>query len=210
MKLRSAAVGIVLAVVVAPALMAQMAQPAPARQTRVELAPFVGYRFGGSLSNTVTRQSYGINEAMAYGGVLELTLSGQNRFWLLYSRQETEIDTLGSAGIPITIQYIQGGGARDMTATGSLRPFVAGSLGVGMASGEGPGSSDLTKFALGMSLGVRTPGPRLSLRGEARGYLTFVGDQAGVGTCGGGGCQIAFTSSAVFQGELAVGVGLKF
>jgi hypothetical protein len=68
----------------------------------------------------------------------------------------------------------------------------------------------LSKFALGMSLGVRTSHTRLSLRGEARGSLTFVGDQAGVGTCGGGGCQIAFTSSAVFQGEVAVGVGLKF
>ena len=185
-----------------------LATPAPAQ--KVELAPFVAYRLGGSLENSVTRVTYGIDEALAYGGVLEVALKNNNRFWLLYSRQESEIDTSATGSIPVIIQYIQGGGSRDMSNTGTLRPFVAGSLGIALASGEGAGSESLTKFALGMSLGVRTPGPRLSLRGEARGYLAFVGDQAAVGSCGGGGCQVAFSSGTLFQGELALGLGLRF
>lgn len=178
-----------------------------AAQSGVEIAPFVGYRVGGSLENSQTRATYGIKEALSYGASLEAGREA-SRIWLLYSRQETDIDTLG-ATVPITLQEFMVGGSRDMTAKGTARPFVVGSLGLTSASTNGGRS--ISKFALGAGLGLKTPpNSRLVLRGEVRGFATFVGDQAAVGSCGGAGCAIAFTSSVLFQGEFVLGAGIRF
>ncbi len=183
----------------------------PARaQHQIEIAPFAGYRFGGSLENTVTGDRYNLAADLAYGGVLEVRLSGVNRLTVLYSRQETEVDTLGG-GIPVTLQYIQVGGTRDMTRSGAARPFVTGALGVGIADAPGSAVGTQTKFGLSAILGVKTPSTaRVVVRAEARGYLTFVGEQAAAGTCGGGGCQIAFATGTLLQGEVALGLGFRF
>lgn len=178
-----------------------------AAQTGVEIAPFVGYRVGGSLENSQTRAKYGIKEALSYGAALEAGRDA-SRIWLLYSRQETDIDTIG-ATVPITVQEFMIGGVRDMTAKGTARPFVVGSLGLTSASTNGGRS--ISKFALGAGLGLKTPpNTRLVIRGEVRGYATFVGDQAAVGSCGGAGCAIAFSTSVLFQGEFVLGLGFRF
>jgi hypothetical protein len=183
----------------------------PARAQKLELAPFAGYRFGGSFENATTGASYGIQAAFAYGGTIEMALGGQNRLHVLYSRQETEFDTLGAATVPITVQYVQVGGTRDMTRRGTARPFVTGALGLGIASFPGSSAGTQTKFGMHGAIGVTTPrASRFVARAEFRGYLTFVGDQAVAGTCGGAGCNIAFASGALLQGEAAVGLGLRF
>jgi len=184
---------------------------APARAQNVEIAPFAGYRFGGSLQNSVTSDSYTIDAAFAYGGTLEIALSGQNRLSVLYSRQETQFDTLSANSVPLTLQYFQVGGTRDMTSRGAARPFVTGALGIGIASFPGTNVGTETKFGMHAAIGVTTPRTsRFVVRGEFRGYLTFVGDQAVAGSCGGQGCQIAFASGTLLQGEFAVGLGLRF
>ena len=178
---------------------------------KFELAPFAAYRVGGSLQNSQTGESYGIKEALSYGGVLEVALGPANRLWVLFSYQDTEIDTLGAGGIPMTLSYLQVGGSRDMVSRGTARPFVAGALGFAMANADGTRVESETKFALSAALGLKTPpNSRLTVRGEVRGYLAFVGDQEAAGICGGGGCNIAFSSGALFQGEFVLGLGLRF
>jgi opacity protein-like surface antigen len=191
-------------------VIAALAAGSPARAQQLEIAPFAAYRFGGSLENAVTADQYNLGAAFAYGGIVEVRLSGMNRLTVLYSRQETDADTLGGT-IPITLQYIQVGGTRDMTRTGAARPFVTGALGVGIADAPGTGVGTQTKFGLSAILGVKTPSTsRVVVRAEARGYLTFVGEQAAAGTCGGGGCQIAFATGTLLQGEVALGLGFRF
>lgn len=190
-------------------LAAVVARPALAQ--RLEIAPFAGYRFGGSLQNAANGDSYGIKAAFAYGGTVEMKLSGQTRLHILYSRQETEFDTLATTTVPITLQYIQIGGTRDMTHRGAARPFVTGALGLGIATLPGTSVASQTKFGMHAAVGVTTPSTsRLAARAEFRGYLTFVGDQAIAGSCGGAGCNIVFATSTLFQGEVAVGLGLRF
>lgn len=192
------------------ALLLAAAVARPALAQRLEITPFVGYRMGGSLENSVTQASYGFDAAVAYGGVLEAKLSGQTRLNVTYSWQETQVDTLGG-GVPITVQYIHVGGTRDMTSTGAARPFVTGALGLGIASAPNTAVGTQTKFGLSAALGVKTPSTsRIVVRAEARGYLTFVGEQAAAGTCGGSGCQIAFATGTLLQGEVALGLGFRF
>ena len=185
-------------------------RPAPAPTWRLELAPFAGFRFGGSLKNEVTNESFNIKESFAWGGTLEYARGRGNRLTVLYSRQETEIDTTGGT-VPMTVQYIQVGGTRDMRRQGTALPYVTGALGIALADAAGTRLKNETKFGLAGAVGLRTPGnSRLAIRGEARGYLTFVGSQNAAGTCGGGGCAIVFQSSVLFQGELALGLGFRF
>ena len=196
----------------APRARAQMFPPARAQAStfRVELAPFAGFCFGGSLKNSVTGDGYSIKEAFSYGGTLELALSHGNRLSVLYSRTETEIDTIGGS-VPMTLQYVHVGGTRDMRSQGQARPYVSGALGLALADAPGTGVDGDTKFGLSGGIGLRTPGAsRLAIRAEARGYATFVGDQNAAGTCGGSGCAIVFQSGVLLQGELALGLGFRF
>jgi hypothetical protein len=184
--------------------------PATASGYHAELAPFAAFRMGGSLKNSLNNASYTMQSSFAWGGSLDFVLGQGNRLTLLYSRQETEVDTVGGT-VPITLQYVHVGGTRDLRKQGTARPFVTGALGIALADAAGTRIDKSTKFGLSGSIGLRTPGDkRLAIRGEARGYLTFVGEQNTAGTCGGGGCAIVFQSGVLFQGELALGLGLRF
>jgi len=203
--------GALLAGTAALGLLMPRAATAQAQVRKVELAPFVAYRVGGSLINGLTGEHYGIKEALSYGGVLEVALKAGNRLWVLYSFQDTEIDTLGTEGVPMTLHYLQVGGSRDMTSRGTARPFVAGALGIALADADGTRVEGQTRFALSAALGLKTPpASRVVVRAEARAYLAFVGEGEAAGTCGGGGCAIAFSSGTLFQGEFALGLGFRF
>jgi len=184
--------------------------PATASGYHAELAPFAAFRFGGSLKNSLNNASYNLQESFAWGGSLDFVLGRGNRLTVLYSRQETQVDTSGGT-VPITLQYVHVGGTRDLRSQGVARPFITGALGIALADAAGTRIDNTTKFGLSGSIGLRTPGDkRLAIRGEARGYLTFVGQQNTAGTCGGGGCAIVFQTGTLFQGELALGLGFRF
>jgi hypothetical protein len=50
----------------------------------------------------------------------------------------------------------------------------------------------------------------VALHAEIRGFLGFIGETAVKGTCGGGGCAIAFQGTGLLQGEIAAGITFRF
>ena len=62
-----------------------------ARAQSVQITPFVGYAFGGSVRDSVLERAVSFDAALAYGGALSFPISESWRFELLYSRQQTKL-----------------------------------------------------------------------------------------------------------------------
>jgi opacity protein-like surface antigen len=183
---------------------------AEARAQAVQVTPFAGFAFGGSLRDTVLDQDASFEAGLDYGGTLSFRLSGGFRFELLYSRQETE---LGGPllGVPfdVTIERYMAG-LQEEKGEGSVRYF--GSFLVG-ATRLVPGVTGLeaeTRFGLGVGLGVKSFFTKnVGLRLEVRGFYTLVESEGGA-FCTDGSCLFAFTGSGLWQGDLSGGLILRF
>src|SRR5262249_13739812 len=98
----------------APAALAQIGGSNITRED-VEIAPFIGYRTGGSLSGELdgTPPDFSIESGTSYGRTVDLTLHGGTfKLELLYSRQSTEIADAGLArpgGLDLNVEYMMGG-----------------------------------------------------------------------------------------------------
>jgi len=181
----------------------------------VDLVPFAGLRFGGSLSTTATNpnapSSLSIDSALSYGGVVDVPIGGPRSIELYYSRQPTTISG-GSAFTPplhdATVSVLQLGLVDAIPAEDArLSWLLAGTLGATELQAQ---NSSVTNFSIGLGGGVLwMANEHFGLRGDLRALITFAGSNASAISCG-GGCTFAFHSTAVLQGEASVGIVLRF
>jgi hypothetical protein len=75
----------------AAAAIALLCAATEARAQAVQITPFVGYDFGGSVRDTVLDEARSFDASLAYGGAVSFPISAGWRFELLYSRQETKL-----------------------------------------------------------------------------------------------------------------------
>lgn len=183
---------------------------APARAQSVQITPFVGYAFGGSVRDTVLEQSRSFDAALDYGGSLNFSISPTWRFEALYSRQATELGGEGlSPSFDVTIErYLAG--FQEEKGEGNVRWF--GTVWFG-ATRFVPGLGDFgseTKFSAAVGLGVKTfPVKNVGLRLEARGFYTLVKGEGGA-FCANGTCLFAFSGTGLWQGDVSAGLILAF
>jgi len=179
---------------------------------QVEISPFYGYRFGGEVENPVTGRTYGFRDSAAYGLFLDLSPRPYSplKLEVLWSRQDSSVDLNGLAGlnrVNLTIDQIQIGGI----AEGSdkhLRPYVSVLAGATYYSTDGYGSD--TKFSLGLGGGLKYfITPNLALRADLRGFCTLVNSSSAFISTG-GTTVVAFSGTAIVQGQATVGVSLAF
>lgn len=196
----------------AGALALLLALPAVATAQKVQLTPLVGYRVFGSYSGFYGGD-YDVKDNLAWGGILGFAPSPWGGIEFLYSHQGSDLSYRPPAGAEetynISVDQWALNGWRDLGQSGSkVRPFVGGGAGLtSFYSDDLVGSEQ--RFALNFNLGLRVwaPSERVALRLDTRGFLTFVGDGGGGGGCtSGGGCYLAFSGSAFFQGEISAGL----
>jgi len=195
------------------ALLLALAAALPAQA--VDLVPFAGLRFGGSLTTASTNPnvptSLSIDSAVSYGGVVDVPIGGPRSIELYYSRQPTSISG-GSALTPplhdATVSVLQLGLVDAIpTEDPHLSWLLAGTLGATELQAAG---SSVTDFSIGLGGGVLwMANEHFGLRGDLRALITFTGSSAGTISCG-GGCTFAFHSTAVAQGEASVGFVVRF
>jgi hypothetical protein len=204
MKL-SAGVRIVLAVLVALGLAPRgQAQEGP----RVQLSPFAGLQYGGSVEALDLRTTYGFGSGLAYGGTLDLSLNESFRLELLYSRQDTELSQGALPSYDIGIERYMGGIQEEKGD--KTRYFGTLLFGVTRFIPKDTLLESLTKPALGITLGLKfMPAKNLGLRFETRGFLTFV-ESGGGALCSNGRCIFNFSGKAFWQGDLTGGLILAF
>jgi len=182
-------------------------------QPRVEIAPFVGYRFGGSVGDTSSAARYGIDGARSEGVTISVPVYSRRAVELLFSRQDTGVDVAGFPGTTrydLIIEHWMVGSVGEFPGErGHVRPFVAGYLGLTKirSGNSSTPSNSYASAALGggVKLDLAT---HVCVRFDARAYAIFARGGAGA-ICGPGGCAAAFTGSAMFQGEVAASLVLK-
>ena len=172
----------------------------------LEIAPFVGYRFGGSVRDTYTGETHTFGDSESTGVTVGFPLAGgPNYLELLYSHQSTTVDVAlasGAVRAPFSVDYWMLGGVRDFSDQGEkLRPFLGAYLGMThFHTSYGYGGSD-NRFSLAVGGGVKLDLSRhVGLRFDARAYLTFVSTSGGM-FCGSYGCGASFSGAGFVQGE---------
>jgi len=183
--------------------------PAGARAQSVQITPFAGYAFGGSVRDAVFDEERSFEASLAYGGALTFPLGESWRFELLYSRQETELTGGLSAPIDATIErYLAG--IQEEKGEGNVHWFGTFWLG---ATRFVPGLSGYDaeiRFSGGVGLGVKSFfSKNVGLRLEARGFYTLVDSEGGT-FCVNGDCLFVFSGSGLWQGDVSGGLIFAF
>ncbi len=195
------------------ALLASQAALAQGR-AGVEIAPFLAYRFGGSVGDTSTAARYGIDGARSEGVTVSVPLRPDRSLELLFSRQDTGVDVAAYPATErhsLTIEHWMLGAVGEFPGHNRrVHPFVATYLGLtSLRSSNGGGASE-SRFTAALGGGVKLDmAQHAAVRFDARAYAVFVGSGAGA-FCGPGGCSLAFGGHAMFQGEVAASLVLKF
>jgi hypothetical protein len=189
-------------------LVAVMCAAADVRAQTVEVAPFVGLGFGGSLMSPALDEAFSIKSGMTYGVTVDLPIAPMWRFEVLYSRQESRIDGADarvSLGLDVERYMV---GVQEEKAWSDVR-FI-GTFLAGATRFVPSGYDSEFWFSVALGLGVKTfPTKRIGLRFEARGFYMPVTSGGGA-ICGNGRCTFAYSGSGMFQGDVSGGVIFVF
>lgn len=187
------------------------------QQFRFELAPYLGYRLGGSFDEQDGERQFDLEDSDAQGLIFSGRVKPNTQWEVLYGRQSTEVDTEGlfvdDPLLDVDIDYIHLGGTYQFEGE-NIRPFIALTLGVTHVD---PAPSDFGSesfFSASIGGGWQLNATkRLGVRVEARAFTTFVKSDSGIFCEGGGGgaaCLIVTEADTLTQWEARAGLVFRF
>lgn len=177
----------------------------------MEVGAAVGYRTGGSLTESATGAKYEIDDSSSLGAFADVQVGSPGLFVeVAWTRQESRVpyvNAFGKGQNDVSLDSLLVGGQWDAAPRATVRPFLSAL--VGATRIEVPGSAD-TRFTAALSGGVKlmaseTFGARL----EARALAIFSGGSAS-GLCGPSGCTIGMTGWGTLQADFSAGLLLGF
>jgi hypothetical protein len=190
---------------------------------RFELTPFGGYEWGGSFETDVGSLlgagKIKIADSFSYGLIISFLAHMGSAVELLYSRQDTdlEFEPVGG-GVTATLpggfatNYIQIGGRQEFGHSEKLRPFVTGSLGIGILDPKADELGSSTRFSWSIGGGAKYMfgTGRAGIRTDIKLWVTPVpsGDY-GV-WCGFYACVAGEGTAWVTQGQWTGGLVIAF
>lgn len=200
-----------ITVLTASFLFSSLAQAA--EQTSFQVAPFGGFRMGGSLEDAETGEGRDIEEAASFGVSFEMRYGREDRWWQLwYSRQGSEIRSPDGT-LDLDVEYLHFGGTVPINDEGRVQSYLAAGIGATRMT-PGGGLDDAVEFSGSLGLGLSVPlSERVALRFEARGYLTVVDADSSIfcsSVNGAGACRIVASGSTMFQAELLAAIAFGF
>ena len=184
--------------------------PTMAGAVDFELAPFIGYRFGGNFEDSITGGSVDAKESVAYGLAFDVEYSPDRMVEVYYSRQSTEFDDT-SPSVDLDIEYYQIGGVAEYTQD-DYTPYLVGTIGAARFSPSGDLDSE-TRFAATLGGGVKWfLSKNVALKFEGRGFISVFDSNADVFCVSSGGavCRFRVSGSVVWQLEANAGVVIRF
>jgi Outer membrane protein beta-barrel domain len=195
-------------------LLATAAGPAAAQAARNAVTVYGGYRGGGSFTDTVSNASLGIDDSAAWAISLDLPEDASRRVQLYLSHQRTELDTSNATPatptrLPLSVTYLHLGGSVYFDGPVGRGPYVVGGLGLTVFDPNAANYSAEVRPSMNLGIGYEFPlGERAALRVEARGYATLVNSSGGF-LCS-GGCVVSVQGDLVTQGDVQVGLSVRF
>jgi opacity protein-like surface antigen len=190
-----------------------MSDPPPPKE--FEIAAFGGYRGGGRFDIQSSDQDIDLESHGSLALGLDWRIDENQAYELFYSRQKSNLEDNSPFGpVDLDVEYLHIGGTVVTNDERRVKPYILGGLGVTRFSPDVPGVSDETHFSLNLGGGLRVPfNDFLSLRFEARGYVTFVDTETAlfcVSGSQGGLCNIRGSGNAFFQYDVLAGLAVRF
>ena len=183
---------------------------------KVEVTPFGGYVFGGTMQGN-TAEAHIIGNAQ-YGGIISIAVSRVVDFDLLYNRSDTkaQLNYFSVAGgipvsqeIPISINYMHIGFTKNFRVNPAVSPFIGFNMGACLFYPKET-YSDSWFFSMGINAGAKVYfSKRVGLRLQAQGLVPIQGTAFALfaGSGGSGGSvsvystlfQFGFTGGLIFR-----------
>jgi len=180
-------------------------------QGKTEIAVLGGWQFGGKLN--AFQGEYGIEDAFALTGIVDVNLRPGGQLELMYDWQNTSITLRDAAGkrklFDADLHYFQVGGL-GYVDRGRVKPFGVATVGLTYINPLDDTVSGETRFSVTLGGGAKVfPTERIGLRFEGRLLMTVIDGALGLG-CGTGGCSGSVWGWGVAQGVVSGGLILAF
>ena len=196
-------------------LVVGLAIPCAIHAQRVEVTPFGGRQFGGTLGTRTGELK--IPKAWNYGLILDFVTGPGTQLEVLYARQETSlvqrVDSTASDSTlwDLAVEYFQVGVLYEPEISRTTRPFGSLTAGATHYQAQEPGRSGEWRFSGGFGGGVKiSVAPHVGFRADARVLFTFLGSVDDIFCSTSVGCLTGVEGAIVAQGLLTGGVILSF
>ena len=200
------AAGMVACVMVAGRAGAQTSKRSGEDEPRwptVQVAPFAGVQFGGSVQGPSGR-SGSVDAGLDYGATVDFRVAESWSVEVLYSRQSTEFP----GPLDATVERYMAGPVEEVDY-GRTRFFGVALIGATRFAPGFDGYDSSALFTIGVGLGVKhLLTDHFGLRAEVRGFYAIT--QSGGGLFCSGGCLFVFNGSGLAQADVAAGIVLAF
>ncbi len=184
----------------------------PAHAVKGDVAPMLGLRFLGEF-NVRDRQDETLDPAPSFGVMVDFAVFKQGNLHLLLSHQESELDGQDGDGndfsFDMDVDYIHLGTSYEF-GPDKLRRYFGITLGATYYDAKGVSQEDSLALSASFGGGVKWwLSPRLGIRFDGRGFVTFASTDAGA-VCGDGRCLVEFSSDGWGQLEVSTGLLIRF
>lgn len=187
------------------------------QRPRFELTPFAAYGGGGEFEQTSLGSDLDVDEAASFGLIFNMRADANRQYEVLYSHQETELDTDGLFAnepvLDLDIDYLHVGGTYAFDGDFG-KPYVVGTIGVSRFEPTSSGFDSETFLSLSFGGGVQLfPSKRLGLRLEGRVFGSFVDSKSKI-FCRSGFdtnfCAVRVDGDALWQWQVIAGLVSRF
>jgi hypothetical protein len=201
------------------------AQLTEVHQNRYEFIPFAGYQWGGSFETdafgSIPAGELQLADGLSWGGIFSFLVYGNSAVELTYLRQDTDISFRRVSGGTtdlggFAVNYIQIGGRQEFAlgqgSPTSIRPFLGGSLGIGIMDpkNENIGSDTRFSWSLGGGFIKMFSSQRIGIRTDIKLWITPVSSGDYAVWCDFYGCFAAEGTEWVTQGQATGGLVFAF
>lgn len=182
----------------------------------VELTPFIGYRYGGTIYANQTnlfRRDLDVASSINYGASVGIPLGSPLKLELMVDHQSTNLTTDNSRLFQpgtnfgdIDITYFHAGLKIPFAVSRAAEPFVVVSAGIANLDPQVAGATSDNRFSASAGIGVRLPINRnAGIRIEGRGFYTSLSNSDDRCTI----CETVYQRE-LYQGEVNVGMSFRF
>jgi hypothetical protein len=173
------------------------------------LTVYGGWRGGGSFEST-NGDSATLQGSFAGSAALDFGYDAARTIQVFASYQSTELPAFaGNPALPLRVGYLHLGGTNYFDGQAGRGGYVVGGLGATVLAPDTNGLSSEWRPSLNIGIGWQWPlADKVSLRFEARGYLTLI-NSSGTLFCS-GGCVVSIQGDLMTQAEAMVGLSVGF
>jgi hypothetical protein len=190
---------------------------------RIEITPYGGYQWGGSLSGY--EGEIRVPSAGNWGIALDIEVRRDVMVELVYSRQYSSLQIRPYCNYPgvspdcvptwrqafdMATEYYHIGGHYEIETGAAVTPFTTMTMGATRFAPDNAVYDDEWKFSAAIGLGLKVPvGERFGIRLQARMLIPFLWSSGGL-WCGSGGCSVGVGGGSSFiQGDVIAGFIVK-